>query len=122
MSQDLKDKALAFVRHFQNSEWQEALEMCSDDATVWHNDGQGEASIQDNVKGQAVKMEAVQSMRYDIVRQLSEREEVMQQHVVNATLKNGAIFRLEVAAYFRFENGLITRIEEYSTEPSIDAG
>ncbi len=121
MSHDLKDKAIAYLRHLENREWADAQAMCSEKATVWHNDGKGDSTIQENISGMKAQIDPIQSMRYDITRQFSESDEVLQQHVVNVVMKDGARFRLDAAVYFRFEGGLITRIEEYAGLPSNDA-
>jgi ketosteroid isomerase-like protein len=121
MSHDLEDKAVAFLRHLENREWAAAQAMCSEKATVWHNDGKGDSTIQENISGMKAQVDPIQSMRYDITRQFSQSDEVLQQHVVNVAMKDGARFRVDAAAYFRFEDGLITRIEEYAGLPSNDA-
>ena len=118
MSHDLEDKAVAFLRHLENREWADAQAMCSAKATVWHNDGKGDSTIQDNISGMTAQIEPIRSMRYDITRQFSHSDEVLQQHVVNVVMKDGAHFRVDAAAYFRFEDGLITRIEEYAGLPA----
>ncbi|WP_224389552.1 hypothetical protein [Pseudonocardia sp. ICBG1293] len=59
---------MTFLRRFSNGEWAEAVAMRSDDTAVWHNDGQGDTSIHDNVTARAAKIDAVTSMEYDIVR------------------------------------------------------
>ncbi|MEU9885822.1 nuclear transport factor 2 family protein [Sphaerisporangium sp. NPDC051011] len=118
MSQDLKDKAIAYLRHLENREWADAQAMCSEKATVWHNDGKGDATIRENVAGMEAQIDPIESMRYDITRQFSQPGEVLQQHVVNVVMKDGGAFRVDAAVYFRFEDGLITRIEEYACLPS----
>jgi ketosteroid isomerase-like protein len=121
MSHDLEDKAVAFLRHLENREWAAAQAMCSEKATVWHNDGKGDSTIQENISGMKAQVDPIRSMRYDITRQFSRSDEVLQQHVVNVAMKDGARFRVDAAAYFRFEDGLITRIEEYAGLPGNDA-
>lgn len=121
MSQDLKDKATAYLRHLENGEWAGARAMCSEKATVWHNDGKGDSTIQENISGMKARVDPIQSMRYDITRQFSQPGEVLQQHVLNVVMKDGARFRIDAAVYFRFEDGLITRIEEYASLPGNDA-
>ncbi|MEV6239243.1 DUF1684 domain-containing protein [Lentzea sp. NPDC051838] len=112
---DLKDKAATYLRHLENREWTEARKMCADTATVWHNDGKGDETIRQNIDGMAAKVTPIESMRYDITRQFAENNEVLQQHRVNVTTKDGKLFEVDAAVYFRFENGLITRIEEYAS-------
>lgn len=121
MREDLKTKATAYLRHLGNREWAKARAMCSDTATVWHNDGKGDSTIQENIAGMAAQVDPIESMRYDITRQMSQPDEVLQQHVVNVVMKDGGRFRVDAAVYFRFDDGLITRIEEYAGQPSTDA-
>ena len=121
MSRDVEDKAIAYLRHLENREWADARAMCSEKATVWHNDGKGESTIQENISGMKARIDPVRSMSYEITRQFSRSDEVLQQHVVNVVMKDGALFRVDAAVYFRFEDGLITRIEEYAGLPGNDA-
>ncbi|MFD4637637.1 DUF1684 domain-containing protein [Lentzea sp. NPDC058436] len=114
---DLKAKAHTYLRHLENREWSEARAMCSAEATVWHNDGKGDSTIGENIAGMEAQIEPIASMRYEITRQFEQPGEVLQQHVVNVATKDGALFKVDAAVYFRFENGLITRIEEYASLP-----
>lgn len=115
---DFKDKAVTYLRHLENREWDAARAMCAENATVWHNDGKGDSTIQENIAGMAAQIEPIESMRYDVTRQFDQPGEVLQQHVVNVVMKDGGRFRLDAAVYFRFEDGLITRIEEYACLPA----
>jgi ketosteroid isomerase-like protein len=66
----------------------------------------------------AAQIEPIQSMHYDITRQFSQPSEVLQQHAVHVVTKDGTHFRVDAAVYFRFDDGLITRIEEYASSPT----
>lgn len=114
---DLKEKTTTYLRHLENREWDAARAMCSENATVWHSDGKGDSTIQENIAGMAAKVGPISSMRYDVTRQFDQPGEVMQQHVVKVVMKDGAVFQVDAAVYFRFEEGLITRIEEYASLP-----
>ena len=118
LSQDLKDKATAYLRHLERADWAGARAMCSATATVWHNDGKGDSTIDENIAGMENQIGSIESMRYDITRQLARPGEVLQQHVVHVTTKDGQHFRVDAAVYFRFDAGLIARIEEYAALPS----
>ncbi|NIY62631.1 nuclear transport factor 2 family protein [Streptomyces malaysiensis] len=122
MSQDLKDKAVTYLRALEKADWATARAMCAPTATVWHNDGKGEQTIEENIKGMEGQIDAIESMRYDITRQLSRPGDVLQQHVVHVTTKNGMRGQVHAAVYFRFEDDLITRIEEYSNFIPSDGG
>jgi hypothetical protein len=78
----------------------------------------GESTIDENIAGMASQIGAIESMRYDITRQLSRPGDVLQQHVVHVTMKDGVRFQVHAALYFGFADGLITRIEEYAGVPS----
>lgn len=64
-------KAIAYLRHLENREWADAWAMCSEKATVWHNDGKGDSTIQENISSMEAQIDPIQSMRYDITRQFS---------------------------------------------------
>ncbi|MFD6159315.1 DUF1684 domain-containing protein [Nocardia sp. NPDC060256] len=115
MSEDLDHKAVTYLHALETADWAAARAMCAADTTVWHNDGKGEQSIEDNINGMAGQVDAIESMRYDITRQFSRPGEVLQQHVVHVATKEGMRGEVHAAVYFRFDDdGLITRIEEYS--------
>jgi ketosteroid isomerase-like protein len=120
MSQELEDKAVTYLRHLERADWAAARAMCAGTATVWHDDGQGESTIDENIAGMASQVGAIESMRYAVTRQLSRPGEVLQQHVVHVTMKDGARFQVHAAVYFGFTDGLITRIEEYAGRPASD--
>lgn len=111
---DLEARAVTYLRHLENREWAGARAMCADTATVWHSDGKGEQTIDENIGGMESQVGAIDSMRYDITRQFSRPGEVLQQHVVHVSTKDGTKGRLHAAVYFRFDDALITRIEEYA--------
>ncbi|MGI5439067.1 nuclear transport factor 2 family protein [Streptomyces shenzhenensis] len=115
MTQDLKDKAVTYLRALERADWDTARALCADTTTVWHNDGKGEQSIEENIEGMRGQIGTIESMRYDITRQLSRPGEVLQQHVVHVATKNGVRGEVHAAVYFRFDDdNLISRIEEYA--------
>lgn len=113
--QDLKGKAATYLRALQDRDWKTARALCARTATVWHNDGKGEQSIEDNIAGMRARVGSIASMRYDILRQLSRPGEVLQQHVVHVATANGTRGQVHAAVYFGFDDtGRIERIEEYA--------
>ncbi|MFI9555586.1 DUF1684 domain-containing protein [Nonomuraea endophytica] len=115
VSQDLKNKAITYLRSLEKADWDTARAMCARTATVWHNDGKGESPIEENIEGMKAQIHTIESMSYDITRQFSQPGEVLQQHVVHVAAKNGVRGEVHAAVYFRFDDkGLITRIEEYA--------
>ncbi|SEO64570.1 DUF1684 domain-containing protein [Amycolatopsis saalfeldensis] len=112
--QSTKDKARQYLRHLENRDFEAARSMCAGTATVWHNDGKGDETIDENINGMKAQIHTMESMRYDVVRQLSDGDEVLQQHVIHVATTDGMRGEVQAAVYFRFEDGLITRIEEYA--------
>ncbi len=122
MSQDLKDKVTAYLRHLENRDWAGVRALFSDAATIWHNDGKGESTIDENIAAMKAQIHTIESMRYEITRQFSQADEVLQQHVVNVATTDGMRGQVRAAVYFRFDDGLIGRVEEYTAgfEPGGD--
>ncbi|MEU5855411.1 nuclear transport factor 2 family protein [Nocardiopsis dassonvillei] len=115
MSQDLKDRAIRYLRALEDRDWKSARGLCAETATVWHNDGKGEQSIEENIAGMEGLMATIESMRYDVLRQLSQPGEVLQQHVIHVATTSGTHGEVHAAVYFGFdEAGRIRRIEEYA--------
>lgn len=82
---------------------------------MWHNDGQGEQQIEDNLAGlERMTNGNVGSLRYDIIRQFDRPDEVLQQHVLTMTNADDSTMELHVAMDFGSKDGLIHRIEEYA--------
>ena len=122
MALELTEKAVQYLRHLEKLEFSGMRAMCTDTATVWHNDGKGEQTIDENL--QQLEQNSAGgggfALRYDIVRQFQKSDEVLQQHVLHITMPGQPGTELPVAMYFGFKDGLIDRIEEYAnmTPPS----
>ncbi|HEY3472647.1 MAG TPA: DUF1684 domain-containing protein [Amycolatopsis sp.] len=114
MSTDIKDTAVRYLRRLEEGDYAGMRALCTDTATVWHNDGKGEQSIDENLAMLKDGPAADASLRYDITRQLAEADEVLQQHVLRISNANGPLGEVQAAMYFRFKNGFIDRIEEYA--------
>lgn len=106
--------AATYLNHLENRQWDQARSMCTATATVWHSDGKGEAGIDENIAGMKEQIGAIASMRYDIQRQISDGNEILQQHVVRVQTVDGGRMKVYAAVYFRLQDGLIERIEEYA--------
>ncbi|WP_158641385.1 DUF1684 domain-containing protein [Amycolatopsis eburnea] len=115
MSTDIKDTAVRYLRRLEEGDYAGMRALCTDTATVWHNDGKGEQSIDENLAMLKDGPAADASLRYDITRQLAEADEVLQQHVLHISNAGGPLGEVQAAMYFRFKDGLIDRIEEYAT-------
>ncbi len=114
MSTDLKDTATRYLRRLEAGDYAGMRALCTDTATVWHNDGKGQQTIDENLAMLKDGPAAEASLRYDITRQFTEADEVLQQHVLRITNADGPVGEVQAAMYFRFRDGLIDRIEEYA--------
>ena len=76
--------------------------MCADTATVWHNDGKGEQTIEETLEQLKQRTGGGAALRYDIVRQFQKPDEVLQQHVLHISMPGGSGIELPVAMYFGF--------------------
>ncbi|WP_434443284.1 nuclear transport factor 2 family protein [Lentzea sp. E54] len=120
----LEEKVVEQLRHVENGEWDQAWAMYADTATVWkHNEleltlaeASSRASAQDGM---------VASLKYNIIRQISEGDDVLTQLDIEVDQDYGeGTMRGNVHAvfYFRFENGLIVRNEQYANFIPISTG
>ncbi|SMD26892.1 nuclear transport factor 2 family protein [Kibdelosporangium aridum] len=112
MTETLRETVVRYLRRFEQGDYAGMRAMFTDKATVWN--GQGEQAIDDTIEMLRAGAANMQSLRYDIVRQFEQDNEVLQQHVLRIVLNDGNRIDMPVAMYFRFENGLIDRIEEYA--------
>lgn len=80
---------------------------------MWHNDGSGDQPIDENMELLRRLAADVGTLRYDIVRQFQDGDAVLQQQVLHLTTTGGSRSEVHAAMYFRFDGGLIDRIEEY---------
>ena len=106
--------AATYLQHLQNREWSQARSLATADATVWHSDGTGDSTIDENIEGMKSQIGSIESMRYEIHRQISGDSGLLQQHLIHVVTADGARAVVYAAVYFGFEDGLISRIEEYA--------
>jgi ketosteroid isomerase-like protein len=89
-------------------------ELYAPDAVIWHNDGEGEQSADDNVAGMAALHAVVRRLRYDVARRASTDDGgVFVQHVLRGELPNGEALALDAAMYITLGQETIVRIDEY---------
>ncbi|MGW6460300.1 nuclear transport factor 2 family protein [Streptomyces sp. NPDC055078] len=114
MERNIREKAIQCLRHLEAYEFDGMRAMCTGTATVWHNDGKGDQSIDEKLEQLKPLVPALGSMRYEITRQFENPGEVFQQQILRLALADGSRSEVHAAMYFRFDEDLIDRIEEYS--------
>ncbi|MEU0136878.1 nuclear transport factor 2 family protein [Streptomyces sp. NPDC006296] len=115
MSNDLENKVLAYLQALEQADWAAARALCDGTATVWHNDGKGDETLEQYFEGLKKQIGLYRSIHYDIIRRFSRPGGVLQQHVVRVITKTGERGGVHAAVHFAFDDaGLITRIEAYA--------
>ncbi|MFD5192489.1 nuclear transport factor 2 family protein [Streptomyces sp. NPDC058357] len=123
MEQDISEKAISFLRRLEAYDFAGCRAMCSGGATVWQNDGQGERAIDATLRQFEAFAADVDTLRYDVIRQFRNADEVLQQQVLHLSRADGSVSKVHAAVCFRFgDGGLIDRIEEcIYTVPTAEA-
>lgn len=122
MAHDIDDRVNLFLRSLEAFDFTAARTMCTEAATVRQNDGQGEQPIEDSLDRLRSFTLDVCSLRYDVIRRFRNPDEVLQQHVLHVVGNDGSRSNVHAAVYFRFQGGLIDRIEEYVyAQPTLTA-
>lgn len=115
MTNDMRHAVVTYLRALERSDWQSARALCAHSATVWHNDGKGDETLDEYFAGVKAQISLYDSIDYDIIRQFSQAGGVLQQHVVRVVGKDGNRGGIHAALFFGFDDtGLITRIEAYA--------
>lgn len=113
MEQNLSGKVNEFLRRLEAYDFAGAQKMCTEKAIVWENDGEAQQVIDERLDQFRSFVATVDSMRYDVIRQFRNSDEVLQQQVLHLVKTDGSRSEIQAFVHFRFENGLIDRIEEY---------
>ncbi|MFJ5049058.1 nuclear transport factor 2 family protein [Streptomyces sp. NPDC088719] len=113
MPHDIDDRVNLFLRSLEAFDFTAARAMCTEAATVRQNDGQGEQPIEQSLDRLRSFAADVRSLSYDVIRRFRNPDEVLQQHVLRLAGNDGSRSDVHAVVYFRFQGGLIDRIEEY---------
>ena len=85
----------------------------ADDVTVWHNFDQVDQSRDENLRTLGWMHAHAAGLRYTEVRRIVLDHGFVQQHVLQATAKNGTVMSIPAMLNMHCAGGRITRIEEY---------
>ncbi|ROQ63376.1 hypothetical protein EDD93_6120 [Streptomyces sp. 840.1] len=113
MAEDIDDRVNLFLRSLEAFDFTAARTLCTEAATVRQNDGRGEQPIAESLNGLRSLTADTDSLSYDVLRRFRNADEVLQQHVLHLVGNDGSRTDVHAAVYFRFQDGLIDRIEEY---------
>ncbi|MEW2458498.1 nuclear transport factor 2 family protein [Streptomyces albus] len=116
MRKSIGELATLCLRNLEAYDFEGVRAMCTEKATVWHNDGRGDQTIDEKLEQLRPLTGTVGSLRFDITRQFHSADEVLQQHVLRLAMPDGSQSEVHAAMYFRFDGYLIDRMEEYVYE------
>jgi ketosteroid isomerase-like protein len=102
-----------FFRSFENGDFATLESLLAADATVWHNDGNGDQSRADNLAVLRTIHAHIDGLRFDAIRCGSCADGVFQHHILRGSLPNGEECSLAAAMFLEISDGRIHRVEEY---------
>lgn len=91
------------------------------DARIWHNFDEHEQTVDENVALLAAIVNVLSERKYTTRERFAIPGGVGQQHYLDGVLPDGSKFHLPAAIFFKIEDGLITRIDEYFDTAQSDA-
>ena len=83
------------------------------DAKLWHNSDGVEQTVDQNMKVLDWFIRTLPDRNYRVLRIEALPDGYVQQHVLEATLRDGTVWAMDACVVVRMENGLITRLDEY---------
>jgi ketosteroid isomerase-like protein len=92
----------------------DAVRACyAPDAKIWHNNDGVEQTVDENLRVLRWMMRKLPTRHYRILRREALSDGFLQQHVLEATLPDGAAWAMPACVVIRMKHGLIVRLDEY---------
>ena len=92
----------------------DAVQACyAPDAKLWHNTDGIEQTVEENMKLLGWMVRRMPDRHYRILRREALSDGFVQQHVLEASLPDGASWSMDACAVVRVKDGVITRLDEY---------
>ena len=105
--------AARFVRAVEGGDAEAARDCYAPDAKIWHNHDGVEQTVDQNIRSLEWFARKLPGRKYRVLRVEALPDGYVQQHVLEATLPDGAPWKLDACIVVRIENGRITRLDEY---------
>lgn len=102
-----------FVSAIQRGDTETVRACYAPDAKLWHNSDGIEQTVDQNMKVLDWFIRTLPDRYYRVQRREALTDGFLQQHVLEATLPNGAKWAMDACVVVRAENGKITRLDEY---------
>lgn len=119
--QEILAFAKKFVDAIQAGDVPTVRDCYAPDAKLWHNTDNIEQTVDQNMKVLGWFINNLPDRNYRVLRREALSDGFLQQHVLEATLPDGSLFKMSACVVVRVENGVITRLDEYldSAEASV---
>ncbi len=111
--QEILDFAEKFVGAIQSGDVDKVRACYAPDAKLWHNTDNVEQTVAQNMKVLDWFIQKLPDRKYRVLRREALRDGFVQQHVLEATLPDGARWTMSACVVVKMENGVITRLDEY---------
>ena len=110
---DYVDFARRFVAAIQAGDVEAARACYAPGAKIWHNHDGLEQTVDENMRSMKWFVRTLPDRRYRVSRVEALPDGFVQQHVLEATLPDGAPWAMDACVVVRMKDGLITRLDEY---------
>ena len=112
-AQEFLDFAERFIGAIQAGDAETVRACYAPDARIWHNNDGIEQSVDQNMRVLNWFMRTLPDRRYRVIRREALPDAFLQQHVLEATLPDGAPWAMDACLVVRMADGRITRLDEY---------
>jgi ketosteroid isomerase-like protein len=111
--QDYVDFARRFIGAIQAGDIAAVRACYAPDARIWHNNDGREQTVEQNIRVLDWLVRTLPDRNYRVVRLEALADGFLQQHVLEATLPDGARWAMDACVVVRMKDGRITRLDEY---------
>ena len=112
-AQEYLDLAERFIGAIQAGDAETVRACYAPDARIWHNNDGLEQTVDENMRVLNWFMRTLPDRGYRVTRREALPDGFLQQHVLEATLPDGAPWAMDACLVVRVANGRITRLDEY---------
>jgi len=111
--QDFLAFAERFVGAIQSGDTATVRACYAPDAAIWHNIDNVEQTVDQNMRSLDWFIRKLPDRNYRVTRREALSDGFLQQHVLEATLPDGAAWKMSACVVVRMVDGLIVRLDEY---------
>ncbi len=102
-----------FIGAIQSGDTETVRASYAPEAKIWHNNDGLEQTVDENMKVLGWFMRKIPDRHYRVLRVEALKDGFVQQHVLEATLPDGAAWAMPACVVVKMEGGKIVRLDEY---------